>query len=167
MHAAGAQVKGFKQLRHGNGIAQGAHGGGKAVDHILFAVYQEYSSGLLGDLLEPLEHLISACVAGKAGDLHDIGVYDHLLAKHFDPLCPIHQQSAQGARCLIAGKDDGAIRPIEVMLQVVPNAACIAHARGGDDNITARLGIDLFALFSGLGDTQGRELKEIPFPGHL
>ena len=58
-----------------------------------------------------------------------------LLAEQLHMVRPVQDAPAQGALRLVAHEQDGGLRPPEVVLQMVADAARVAHAGGGYDDL--------------------------------
>ena len=79
--------------------------------------------------------MIPVGVGAEALEVHDLSPHGDLLAEHFHRLGSVQQVAAQSPRGLEAHKHHGALRPPQIVLQVVADTARVAHTRGGDDNL--------------------------------
>ena len=75
-------------------------------------------------------------------------------------------RSAQGARALVADEQHRALRPPEVVFQVMADAARIAHTGGGDNDFRRRVAVDGHGFLFRLADVQPRELQRVPAALH-
>jgi len=90
-------------------------------------------------------------MAGKALYHAYCGVHLYLLAEEFNALSPVQQYATKRAVRLIANEQYGRIRPIKIMLKVMPYPARIAHTGGGYYYVAARLEVDELAFLSRFG----------------
>ena len=113
---------------------------------------------------DPLFQPGAVGVAGKPGHLPDLGVDLHILAKQPHLVGALQQGASQRAGGLVAHKQDGAFLTPEVVLEVVADAASIAHARRRDDDLGGGVGIDGNGVLLGLADAQSGEGQRV-LPG--
>ena len=116
----------------------------------------EHPLGLRLKGVDPLQQTLPVGVARKAGELADLRLHLDGLAKQLDRGGPLDEGAAQGAHCLIAYEQDGALRPPQVVLEVVADAACLAHAAGRQDDLRRAVSVDHTGLVTGHGDPQPR-----------
>ena len=139
------------------GVAQALQGVHKEVLHRVVAVVDKDPPGLGVKGADPLQQALAVGVARHAAHLGDLGLHLDLLAEQLDPVDPLHQGAAQGAHRLVAHKEDGAFLPPEVVLQVVADAAGVAHPAGRKDDLGGRVRVDRPGLVAGDADPQPRE----------
>ena len=136
------------------GVGEELGDGGIAVDH----------KDLLGsgaEAADPLQQMIPVGVGGQTGEIDDAGVDGDLLTEELDALGALQQTAAQRALTLIAHKDHGGLGAPQIVLQVVANAAGIAHAGGGDDDLGALVGVQGLGLLGRLGQGQAGEGEQV------
>ena len=104
---------------------------GKKGDHLVLAVIDKDFSGLLLELRQPVQQFPLVRVAGLAGHRDNAGPDRHLLIEEFDGFDPFQQAPAQGAFGLIAHKEHRGAAAPQIVLQMVPDPASLAHAAGG------------------------------------
>ena len=68
------------------------------------------------------------------------------------------QEAAERAIGLIADQQHGAVAPAQPALEMMADAAGVAHAAGGDDDVKAVEPRDRLALVDGLGEAQMRRI---------
>ena len=119
-------------------------------------MHHEHPLGLLGESVHPAQQSVPVCVAGHAGELADLRLHLDGLAEQLDRGGPLDEGAAQGAHCLIAYEQDGALRPPQVVLEVMTDAACLAHAAGRQDDLGRAVSVDHTGLITGHGDPQPR-----------
>ena len=117
-----------------------------------------------GEVLHPLQKVVPVGVGGQALEVDDLGPDGDILAKELDRFGPLQQPPAQGALPLIAHEHHGALGPPEVVLQVVADAAGVAHAGGGDDNFGGLVVVEGPGLLGALGEGEAGEGKEVFAP---
>ena len=81
-------------------------------------------------------------MAADAGKGVDLCFYLYGLVEKLDAFRTVHQDSAQGSHRLIADEKHRALRSPEVVLQVMANAARVAHTAGRDDHLRCLILID-------------------------
>ena len=124
---------------------------GEVGSHLPVAVDHEDVLGLGGlHVLDPGQQVIPVGVGGEALEVHDLRPDGDLLAEELHALGPVQQSTAQGALALVADEDNGAVRPPEVVLQVVADAARVAHAGSGDDDLGGGIQVQSLGLLAGL-----------------
>ena len=104
---------------------------GKEGDHLVLAVVDKDLSGLLLELRQPVQQLPLVRVAGLAGHGGNAGPDRHLFIEEFDGFGPLQQAPAQGAFGLIAHKEHRGAAAPQIVLQMVPDPASLAHTAGG------------------------------------
>ena len=67
-------------------------------------------------------------MAGKPFNAFDRRVHTHIFTEEAHLLRTVQQHAAERTFRLISGKDNRRIRAIQVVLQMVADAPCIAHA---------------------------------------
>ena len=92
--------------------------------------------------LDPIEKALLVCVTACAVQDGDLGVYGDILAEQPDLLHAVQQCPSQRALGLIARDKNDVLRYPEVVLQVVPDAARVAHTAGRQDDLGARIAVD-------------------------
>ena len=100
-------------------------------------------------------------VGAEALEIHHLGPDRHVLAEQLHGGHPVQQGPAQGARRLEAHEHHGTVRPPQVILQMVADAARIAHAGGGDDDLGGMVLVQRFGLVHGLRQMQTREIEHM------
>ena len=164
-----------RRLRSGQHSAFGSHGplcpvvgstGGKAffgqgidknVLHFVLAVHHEHALGLGRKGIHPAQQALPVCMAGHAGKLADLRLHLDGFTEQLDLRSSIDQGAAQRAHRLIAHEQNGALRPPQVVLEVVADAARVAHAGGGDDDLGGLVHVEQLGLLAGGGHAQAGE----------
>lgn len=123
-------------------------GVGVDLRHLLVAVDHEHLPGPGAEVLDPPQQAVPVGVGGEAMEVDDPRPHGDLLAEELDRADAVEEPSAQAALGLIAHEHHGALRPPEVVLEVVANTASVAHTGGGDDHL--RVGSRLRARDSSL-----------------
>ena len=131
------------------------------VFHLIFAVHHEHPLGLLGESVHPAQQSVPVCVARHAGELADLRLHLDGLAEQPDRGGALDEGAAQSAHCLIAYEQDGALRPPQVVLEVMANAACLAHAAGRQDDLGRAVSVDHAGVVTGHADAQPRHVDGI------
>ena len=83
------------------------------------------------------------------------------LAEQFDIGSTFNEGAAQCADGLIAHKEDGTLRPPEVVLEMVADAAGLAHAAGREDDLRLPIGVDHPGFVAGHADPQAGALDGV------
>src|SRR3569832_2058655 len=73
-------------------------------------------------------------MGGEAADGVDLGRHAYLLAPELDELAAVDQRAAQRSLCLVTDDQDMAALAPHVVLEVMTDAAALAHAAAGDDD---------------------------------
>ena len=118
-------------------------------------MHHEYLLGLGREGIDPVDEAVLIRVAALASQHINAGVDLNRLAEQLDLLGAVHQTAAQRAVALIAHKQHGAFLAPQVVLQVVTDAAGIAHAAGGDDHL------GLLVHIQGLGIVRGDRQAQV------
>ena len=85
-------------------------------------------------------------MAAHAGQHVDLGVDADLLIKKPDLFDPVHQQAAERPVRLVADEEDAALRPPEIVLEVVADTPGVAHAARGEDDLGGAVLVDGLGL---------------------
>ena len=142
--------------------AQLAHRLGKHRRHLPVAVDHEHVLGLgLLEMADPVQQMVVVGVGAEALEIHHLGPDGHVLAEQLHGGSPVQQGPAQGARRLEAHEHHGAVRPPQVILQMVADAARVAHAGGGDDDLGGVVLVQGLGLVHGLRQVQAREVEHM------
>ena len=96
--------------------------------------------------LYPVQKALLVGVAARAVQDGDLGVHGNILAEQPHLLHPVQQRPPQRALGLIARDEDDIFRHPEIVLQMVPDAARVAHAAGRQDDLGARIAVDGLGL---------------------
>ena len=100
-----------------------------------FEFVREPVAECAGFLLAHLSLLfIPVGVGGIAVDPPDAGTHIHILAGNADALCAVQQYPAQRALRLKPDEKHRRFPPEQIVLQMVPDASCFAHARRRHDD---------------------------------
>ena len=100
-------------------------------------------------------------VGGQALEVDDLRADGDLLAEHLHALCPLEQVAAQRPGRLEANEHDAALRTPEVVLEVVADAARVAHAGGGDDDLGRPVEVELLGLVRRLRQVQAGKAEHM------
>ena len=130
------QVVLLRILRGVGGEAEGLHLLGKDRRDLSVAVDDKDMLRPGGvEVAHPTDEMVMVGVGGQALEVDDLRADGDLLAEHLHALCPLEQVAAQRPGRLEADEHDAALRTPEVVLEVVADAARVAHAGGGDDDL--------------------------------
>ena len=91
--------------------------------------------GLLLHGIDPAQQPLLIRVAAHTGQNGDLRVYGDLVTEDLHALGTVVQLAAERADRLITHEQHRALRPPEVILQMVPDAAGVAHAARGEDDL--------------------------------
>lgn len=142
--------------------AQLTHGLGKHRRHLPVAVDHENMLGLgLLEMADPVQQMVVVGVGAEALEIHHLGPDRHVLAEQLHGGHPVQQGPAQGARGLEAHEHHGTVRPPQVILQMVADAARVAHTGGGDDDLGGVVLVQGLGLVHGLRQMQAREVEHM------
>ena len=94
--------------------------------------------GLGAERIHPGQQALAVGMARKARQLTDLCLHVDGLTEQLDIDGTIDQGAPQRSHGLIAHKKDRALRPPQIVLEVVADAACLAHAAGRDDDLGHR-----------------------------
>ena len=133
------------------GVGEDLGDGGVAVDH------EDLVGGGGGHMVDPVQQVVPVGVGGQAPEIVDGSVDGDVLAEETDLLGPLQQMAAQGPFPLVAHEDHGALRPPQVVLEVVADPAGVAHAGGGDDDLGGLVHVQQLGLVAALGHGQPGE----------
>ena len=110
--------------------------------------------------------MIPVRVGAEAGEVLQTGPDGDFLAEELHALRPLQQLAAQGALPLEAHEEHGALRPPEVVLQVVADAARVAHAGGGDDDLGGPVLVEGLGLLAGFRGVKVGEAEHVRALAH-
>ena len=110
---------------------------------------------------EPFLQPVLVRMARKPAQLGDARPYLHRLAEKLYLLRTVDQRVAQSAGALVAHKQHRTLRPPEVVLQMMADAARIAHAGRRDDDLGRFIAVDGHRLLLRLADIQAGELQRV------
>ena len=105
-------------------------------------VGDEHGAGLRLKILHPVHKALVVRVAGTRPPALHLAAHLDGLAEEFYLLRALHQRTAQGARRLVAHKEHRALRPPEVVLEMVADAPGFAHAAGREDDLGLGVKVD-------------------------
>ena len=100
-------------------------------------------------------------MGGKALEVHDLSVDGDLLAEELDALGPFQQMPAQRPLALEAHEHHGALRPPEVVLEVMADPARITHAGSGNNDLGGAVLVQRLGLLAGLRHPQVGEVEHM------
>ncbi len=95
----------------------------------------EHELRLFGKALEPRDEAALVGVAAHPGQGGDLGSDLYLLVKELYLLRAVVQRTSERSGRLIADKQHKALRPPQIVLEVVAYASGVAHAGGGNDDL--------------------------------
>ena len=110
---------------------------------------------------DPFQQMIPVRVGAEAGKVLQAGPDGDLLAEELHALRSLQQLAAQGALSLEAHEEDCTFRTPEVVLQVVPDAARVAHAGGGDDDLGGPVLVQGLGLLAALRGVEVGEAEHV------
>ena len=141
---------------------QSLHRLGKEGCHLPVAVDHENVLGL-GSLkaLDPCHQVIPVGMGGQALEVDDLGVDGDLLAEELHLIGALQQGTAQRALTLEAHEHDGGLTAPQVVLQVVADAARVAHTGGRDDHLGGGVHVQSLGLLAGLRHPQIGEVEHM------
>ena len=108
--------------------AEGIELFGKHGRNVLVAVDNKHVRRLRVECLDPLDEMIVIGVGRQALKVDDFRLDGDLLAEELDLFNAVEQSAAQRAGRLEADEHDRAVRAPEVVLEVMADAARVAHA---------------------------------------
>ena len=111
-------------------------------------------------VVDPAQQAVPVGMGGEAVEVDDPGPDGDLLTEELDRFDAVQQAAAQRALALVAHKDHGGLLPPQVVLEVVADAARVAHAGGRDDDLGHLVHVQGLGLFAGLGDVEAGELEK-------
>ena len=138
-----------------------AQAGGERRARIVVAVVDEYVRRLLLHGVDPAQQPLLIRVAAHAGQDGDLGVHGDLVAEDLHTLGAVVQLAAERADCLIAHEQHRALRPPEVILQMVADAAGVAHAARGEDDLRRLVGVERHGVFLRDGGVQVVKIQRV------
>ena len=94
----------------------------------------------------PFEQSFLICVAAHARELDDVRVHMNLFLEQFHFLRASDQRPSQCTDGLIADEENRTLLPPEVVLQMMLDSSCIAHAARGYDDLRGFVEVDGFRL---------------------
>ena len=100
-------------------------------------------------------------MTAHAGQHGDLGVHGDLVAEDLHGLFPVVELAPERAHRLIAHKEHGALRPPEVILQVVADASGVAHAARGEDDLGRPVVVERHGVLFGDGGVQVVKIQRI------
>jgi len=154
-HLVGQQVVDLLIVGGVGGQAPLAQGVGVDLGDLRVAVDHEDLLGVGIVALDPPQQAVPVGVGGQAVEVDDLGPDGDLLAEELHRRDAVDEPPAQAAFRLEAHEDHGTLRPPQVVLQVVADAAGVAHAGGGNDDAGGLVLIEGPGFLAGLGDLQG------------
>src|SRR5262249_37905019 len=84
------------------------------------------------------QEILLVCVAGKAIQVHDVSPLIPFLSQKPNSRSSFKQFASRRTRCLIADKYDATARIVDMVLQVMYDPSCLAHAAGRNDDVRFR-----------------------------
>ena len=126
-----------------------------------FAVHEEDVVRLLRKAGDPVVQRVSVRVTREALQVVDLSLDSNLLAEQGHFLGAFDQAAAQRAFGLVTDEHDAVQRVVQVVLQMVADAARVAHAARGDDDLRLGVDVDHAALLAGAGEVQVREIERM------
>ena len=135
-------------LSHSRGDAAFAQAIGKAARRLGLAVHQPHGR-CRREAAIPAQKIFLISVRREAAERMHAGRKPQRLAVNADRRRAIDDRAAQRAGRLEARDDDVALRPFDVVLQMVQHAAAIAHAAAGDDQSAAADLVDALRVLAG------------------
>ena len=142
--------------------APGRHIGGKGRRHLPVAMDDKHMAGCsLFELVNPVQQMIPVGMGAESLEIDDFGPDSHLIAKQLHAFRALQQMAAQRAGGLEAHKHHGAFRTPQVIFQVMADAAGIAHAGGGDDDLGRGVRVQLLGLVGGLCQMQAGKIEHV------
>ena len=128
--------------------------------HLPVAVDHEDVLGLwLLEAADPLEQVVPVGVGAEAVEPDDPRPDGDLLAEQLHPLGPVQNPAAQRALRLVAHKQDGGLRPPQVVLQMVADSPRLAHAARRDNYLGRHVKVDFLGLLTCDGKLEPREIR--------
>ena len=124
---------------------------------LIFAVHHEHTLWFLLKGVHPPQQTFSVRMAGHAGELAQFCLHLNRFTEQFYRRGTFQQGAAQRAHRLIAHEQNGALRPPQIVLEVVADAACLAHTAGREDDLWHAVCIDHAGFITGHRDAQPRE----------
>src|SRR5512143_485697 len=82
----------------------------------------------------PCQQFLLVAMSREPADGPNPGPHRNLLAPNRDPLCMVYYPPAQRSLRLEPDEDDAALRPPQVVLQMMPDTPPFAHAAARDDD---------------------------------
>ena len=116
------------------------------------AVVDEDHSRLFPECADPAQEAVLVRMAALAWKIADLAVDGDILVEQGDLLCAVPELSAERADCLIAHEEHHALFSPEIVLQVMADAAGLAHAARGDDQLRLPVKVDGLALLRADGE---------------
>lgn len=114
--------------------AAGNQLGAQQFDCSCLAMCQEKASRDGMPVLNPSNKAIAISVPGIAIDLPDPGLNDDRATPHAHTLCAIEDSASQRAGRLKSYEEDRRVRTRQIMPEVMPDAAALAHTRRSQDD---------------------------------
>ena len=83
----------------------------------------------------PAHESLIVSMSGHPRQLADLRLDIDVLAEQPEMIRPLQERPPRCSRCLVTDKQDGTLRPPQIMLEVVLDPPGIAHAACGDDDL--------------------------------
>ena len=141
--------------------AEGIELFGKHGRDVLVAVNDKYMRRLRVEGLDPLDEVVMVGVGGKTLEVDDLCLDGDLLTEKLDLLHAVEQSAAQRAGRLEADEHDRAVRAPEVVLQMVADAAGVAHTGGGNDDLGRRVHVQHLRFLARLNKVEVGEGEHV------
>ena len=141
--------------------AEGIELFGKHGRNVLVAVDNKHVRRLRVECLDPLDEMIVIGVGRQALKVDDLRLDGDLLAEELDLFNAVEQSAAQRAGRLESNEHDRAVRTPEVVLQMVADAAGVAHTGGGNDDLGRRVHVQHLGLLARLDQVKVREGEHV------
>ena len=115
-------------------VRDGGQGLGKSEKRVTFAVDKEDRSFDRQTILDPFHQPTAVGMVGIAFQAFHPGLHDNILAGNTHALGSVPEDRSQGACDLVAGQQEPRLPVRQIMDQMMPDPAALAHARSGNDH---------------------------------
>ena len=102
-------------------------------------------------------------VAGEGVDGFDVRPDMETIAEDVDGFRPVPDFPAQGPFGAVADEEDGRVRVLDVVAEVMENASGFAHAGGGNDDRHSLDVVEFLGAFDGTDESQLLEAERVLF----
>ena len=133
----------------------------ESVHDTVISVHDKAPAGLAFKTCRPVHKAFPVCVSRDSLQGNDLRLHSDRLVEKLYFLHPVKKPAPESPFGLVADEQDRAFLPPQVMLQMMLDPACIAHAACGNDHLRLHIEIDRSGFICGGRKAESRERNRI------